>query len=396
MDTDVVIIGAGPAGLSAASVLSERDVDFILLSREDVPCKDKPCGGFIPEAVLQDFHLGHFKGSYVITSLRATFPNMKPFKIEFETSMGVNASREDLGKAQLQSISKSDSIWLGAEAGRISINNDCVTVLYRKEETENSIVSNILIDASGASPVSLRFLDLRDRIPNSAMGYALQYQMKLDDGEASPPRMNDFYYGSEYSPRGYSWIFPRFDSAVVGSGGIISQIQRDGKRLQDYLVHLISDVETAKSLLKGMSMKKTESALLPLVGIVKPSYGNRIMLAGDAAGHCSPISGEGIAYSMKAGKYAALTAIDAVTKKDFSKKQLSKYERMWVKSFGSDLRWGLWLQKRFLEGSRSKSIGTGFLASGKSQHLIAEMLLGKRSIRSSILHSTPGYLKSKL
>lgn len=396
MDAEVVIIGAGPAGLSAAKILSDHGVDFALLAREETPCKDKPCGGFVPEAALTEFKLGHFEGSFPITALRATFPGGVSFERDFRMPVGVNASREDLGAAQLRQIGKRGSIWLGSEAGKVSINEDGVVIAYRREDVLDTISTNLLIDASGATPLSLRFLNFRDRISNSQMGYAVQYQMELIPHEPPPPPMVDFYYGSDYSPGGYAWCFPRADSAAVGSGGIISRIRSDGKRVHDYLEYLLAHSESAKALLKGMRVRKTESALMPLAGIVRPSYSNRIMLAGDAAGHCSPITGEGIAYSMKAGKHAALTAIDAISKNDFSRKRLSDYEKKWTSDFGSDLKWGLWLQERLLQGGGSKSMGRGFLSTEKSQKMIAQMLIGKRSVRSAILNSIPSYLKSKL
>ena len=134
---------------------------------------------------------------------------------------------------------------------------------------------------------------------------------------------------------------------------------------------------------------------MPLAGIVSPSYGKRIMLAGDAACQCSPITGEGIHYSMSGGQKAAEVAIECVRKKDFTDKALSRYENSWTKAFGSDLKWGLWLQKRFLE-SGSSSMGSTFLRSDKSTRVIAEMLAGARTVRSAILAAAPGYLVSKI
>ncbi|MFW9769798.1 MAG: hypothetical protein ACFFEM_13330, partial [Candidatus Thorarchaeota archaeon] len=80
---------------------------------------------------------------------------------------------------------------------------------------------------------------------------------------------------------------------------------------------------------------------------------------------------------------------------DFSTKTLSGYEKEWTKAFGSDLKWGLWLQKRFLE-SGSSSMGSTFLNSEKSSRVIAEMLAGLRGVRSAILAAAPGYLISKI
>jgi flavin-dependent dehydrogenase len=208
---------------------------------------------------------------------------------------------------------------------------------------------------------------------------------------------NDFFYGSEFSPRGYAWNFPRDRETVVGTGGLVNKVRESERRAFDYLDFLVNEVEPIRTELgsAGAEIIKKEAALMPLAGIVSPSYGNRILLAGDAACHCSPISGEGIHYSMMGGVKAAETAVKCLKKNDFSNRSLSHYEYEWTKAFGSDLKWGLWLQKRFLE-SGSKSMGSTFLSSEKNCRVIAEMLAGVRSVRSAILSVAPGYLLSKI
>jgi len=257
-----------------------------------------------------------------------------------------------------------------------------------------SLFTNLVIDASGVNPVSLRFTPIRDRPSNSQIGYAVQYQLKT---KRALDIVNDFYYGSEFSPRGYAWSFPRGHETVLGTGGLIDKVKMSKKRTTQYLDTLVKETEpTSTELVEANSeIVKQEAALMPLAGIVRKSFGKRIMLAGDAACHCSPITGEGIHYSMIGGQKAANAAAECIRKKDFSDKALSRYENSWIKTFGSDLKWGLWLQTRFLE-SGSRSMGSKFLSSDKSTRVIAEMLGGDRSVRSAIIAAAPGYLKSRM
>ncbi|MBY8998415.1 MAG: hypothetical protein KGD60_11845 [Candidatus Thorarchaeota archaeon] len=174
-------------------------------------------------------------------------------------------------------------------------------------------------------------------------------------------------------------------------------VRESEKRTTAYLDDLLKNTDPTTTELQeaGSEIVQKEAALMPLAGIVSPSYGKRIMLAGDAACQCSPITGEGIHYSMIGGQKAAEVAADCIRKKDFSDKALSRYENSWTNAFGSDLKWGLWLQKRFLEAG-SSSMGSTFLSSDKSTRVIAEMLAGVRSVRSAILAAAPGYLVSKI
>ncbi|MFW9794321.1 MAG: NAD(P)/FAD-dependent oxidoreductase [Candidatus Thorarchaeota archaeon] len=394
-DTDVIIVGAGPAGLIAARRLEELEISYTLISRDSTPGKDKACGGYVPIRALDEFDLKEMQGAYPIDTIRMKFPNLDLKEISFENPVGVNISRENLGKALLEKVSQnSGEIWLNTECTSVVSTKDSCTISFTKENVTETLSCKILIDASGVNPTSQKTSIVRQRPPNDQLGYAVQYQMKC---EKTMPSANDFYYGSEFSPRGYAWNFPREGETVVGTGGIVNKVRESGRRVIDYLDYLVNDVEPISSELQNVGAKvtKREAALMPLSGIVSPSYGCRVLLAGDAACHCSPISGEGIHYSMNGGLKAAEIAANCIRNRDFSDKALSQYERDWTKAFGSDLKWGLWLQKRFLE-SGSVSMGSAFLNSEKSARVIAEMLAGIRGVRSTILAAAPGYLVSKV
>jgi geranylgeranyl reductase family protein len=394
-DIDVIIIGAGPAGLVAARRLEELEVSYTLITRESSPGIDKVCGGYVPGRALREFDLQDMKGSYPVNTIRMKFPNLELQEVRFKDPVGVNVSRENLGRALLEQVSfNSGDIWLDTECNSIRTENDSCSIRFTKENKSSTLTSELVIDASGANPASQRTSLVRQRPGNHQLGYAVQYQMRCKD---SLPGANDFFYGSEFSPRGYAWNFPRECETVVGTGGLVNKVRESDRRAFDYLDHLVNDVEPISSELKdaGAEITKREAAIMPLAGIVTPSYGQRILLAGDSACHCSPISGEGIHYSMKGGLKAAETVASCVKRNDFSNKALSRYEKEWTKEFGLDLKWGLWLQKRFLE-SGSSSMGSNFLNSEKSSKVIAEMLAGVRGVRSAILAAAPGYLVSKI
>lgn len=395
VDTDVVIIGAGPAGLTAARRLSELSIEYTLISREDKPGAYKACGGYVPARALEEFGLKQIPEAHDVKSIRMKFPGIDMKRVDFDHPVGVNVNRTNLGKVLFDLIEgDTGEIWLKTECGMIKSTNDNCVVRYTKENESGLISAHLIIDASGVNPVSLRFNPIRNRSTNSQIGYGVQYQVKT---KKALDIVNDFYYGSEFSPRGYAWNFPRGHETVLGTGGIVDTVRESEKRTIAYLDNLVQNTDPTTTELQeaGFEIVQREAALMPLAGIVSPSYGKRIMLAGDAACHCSPITGEGIHYSMRGGQIAAEASAECIGKKDFSDKALSRYERSWTNAFGSDLKWGLYLQKRFLE-SGSSSMGSTFLSSEKSTRVIAEMLGGIRSVRSAILAVAPRYLVSKI
>ncbi|MGY5878657.1 MAG: NAD(P)/FAD-dependent oxidoreductase [Candidatus Thorarchaeota archaeon] len=396
IDTDVIIIGAGPAGLSAAIKLEELDVDYLLFDRDMKPGVKKPCAGFVPTSTIQKFSIPRIDDQHEINEVRFQFSGRELSTIEFDRILGVNVSRGALGKILLDMTSAKDSMHLGSKVSKVETNTAFCEVTVREDGKEQTFKSKLIIDASGANPVSQRFVPIRQRIPNTAMGYGLQYHIEVEE---ELEHSNTFLYGSQYSPSGYTWIFPRGKTAVVGTGGLVSRVRTNVRKTHEYLDYLLKEVEPYSSeLSKGVIVKK-DSALMPLCGIIQPSYGKRIMLAGDAAGHCSAISGEGIHYSMMGGYSAANSAAHCLRKNQFHDGILHKYETSWIKQIGSDLKWAHWLQRRLMKPSEGKSSGwisSGFIDSEKSLRIIAEMLMGEKSVRRSILAIAPSYLKSKI
>ncbi|TFH06467.1 MAG: NAD(P)/FAD-dependent oxidoreductase [Candidatus Thorarchaeota archaeon] len=401
-DTEVIIIGAGPAGISSAIKLEEIGVDYLLFDRDLKPSEEKPCAGFIPISTINRLSIPTVSDQHMIDEVRLQFSGKELSTVKFDQPLGVNVSRGALGQTMLSMTSSTDNHHLGTKITKVETNDELCRVTSRENDKESSFTAKIIIDASGANPVSQRFIPLRPRISNSGMGYGLQYHIELEEELSNS---NTFLYGSQYSPSGYTWIFPRGKTAVFGTGGLVKRVRENKRKTHEYLDKILREVEPFCSELSNGTIVKKDSALMPLCGIVTPSYGKRIMLAGDAAGHCSPISGEGIHYSMVGGLIAAQVAASCVLKKDFSDKILATYEKKWIKEIGSDLKWGHWLQTRLMKpGSKStdKSSGTsgwsssGFIDSEKSLRIIAGMLMGEKSVRSSILSIAPGYLKSKI
>ncbi len=391
--SDIVIIGAGPAGLMAARRLGIEETSATLVTRESqVPGENKVCGGFIPMRAIDEFDIGKIDGSTPITGVRMKFPGMKMQHIDFDETIGYDTTRANLGKSLLRLVNQSlIEICMRSSVVEVSENAEHCTVVLKTDEGLEEIRCSIVIDTSGVFPVSVRSSLVRPRLTNQQLGYAIQYQIRREDSEQFE-NVIEFYYGGEFSPKGYAWIFPRGREAAVGTGGILARVKSVGRKTVEYLEHLMETSPTLNSI-GSLDVLKTESAMMPLAGVVRPSYSHRIMLAGDAAAHCSPITGEGIYYSMVGGDLAGAVAARAI-KSSNAKFSLKTYEKRWIDRIGSDLKWGLRLQKRLIR-SGSQSLGSRFLQSENSRRIIAEMLVGRRHVKSAIISSAPAYLKSK-
>ncbi|MFO7836536.1 MAG: NAD(P)/FAD-dependent oxidoreductase [Candidatus Thorarchaeota archaeon] len=394
--TQVAVIGSGPAGMTAARHLEESDIQYLLVSKESAPGDSKVCGGFIPQPALEGFQLENLQGSHEVYGARLRFPRYGPQNVWFDDCVGVNATRADLGSALTEKIeSSTGNMKLGATVTSVDCDNRGCVVTYTLNGNKSRMESELVIDASGSRPVSSKHDGVRPYLSDNEMGYAFQYQVSYTNRETKFPELNSFYFGSRYSPKGYAWIFPRGGDAAVGTGGLLNILRQRNTPLPTYLDRLLRDETSGPQSHNHLKIVKREGALIPLAGVVRPSYGKRLMLAGDAAAHCSPISGEGIHYAMIAGRLASAVAKQCCDQNDFSEENLKSYETRWQKALGSDLKWGRRIQRRFM-GSSSGAPSSKFLQSDTALKTVAEMLLGLRAVRSTILRCLPAYIKSRI
>jgi digeranylgeranylglycerophospholipid reductase len=142
------------------------------------------------------------------------------------------------------------------------------------------------------------------------------------------------FTGRDIAPMGYAWIFPKRENVSVGLGSMAKTLK---EKPTYYMNHLMKNNPVASKLLEGGEKTLMRGAWVPIRNTYKPSYDSGLLIAGDAAGMVSPITGEGVYYAVKAGMDAGVTAAEAVNDCNFSAESLSKYQKRWEESVGKVL-----------------------------------------------------------
>src|SRR2546426_5486436 len=150
-----------------------------------------------------------------------------------------------------------------------------------------------------------------------------------------PPRSTLFPYTtlfrSRIAPGGYAWLFPKgVGIANVGLG--IVALRADGRNAREYLDAWIArrypGSATVGSTVGGVIVNPT----------IKQTYGDGVLIAGDAAHMVNPLSGAGIVNAMKGGRLAGRAAAAAIRVGDTGARRLSAYHQAWMELFGEDHR----------------------------------------------------------
>jgi geranylgeranyl reductase len=296
---DVVVVGGGPSGSTAACDLAKQGRSVVLLDRAG---RIKPCGGAIPPRLIRDFDIPDHLIVAKINSARMVSPT------DVEVDMPIDGGYVGMvDRAEFDEWLRKRAADAGAERRtglfkRFERDESGVNIVYYEERApdgsmrESSVRARAIVGADGAlSAVAKQCLPGADRLP-----YVFAYHEIIKAPEKSAEirydgRRCDVYYQGTVSPDFYGWVFPHGNTVSVGTGSAVK-----GFSLRDS----VGDLRKAAGLDEVETIRK-EGAPIPLHPLPRWDDGHSVLLAGDAAGVVAPASGEGIYYAMLGGRLAS-------------------------------------------------------------------------------------------
>ena len=347
---DVVVIGGGPAGATAAHESARRGHRTLLLDRAG---RIKPCGGAIPPQLIADFDIpaslvvAHIAAARMIapSGRRVDMPVGNGFvgmvdRETFDEWLRVRAveSGAERRTGIFQAIERdADGTAIVAYAGGSSRFGDRETVRAR-----------MVIGADGALSAVARQV-----IPHAGQArHVFAYHEIVRSPQAADTTADDFdgtrcdvYYQGALSPDFYAWIFPHGATTSVGTG---SMQKGFGLRAAVAQLRAATHLEDAATL-------RREGAPIPLAPLPRWDNGRDVVIAGDAAGVVAPASGEGIFYAMTGGRYAAEAVHNALSATSASAvaKALGTYRKRYMREHGNVFR-VLGIMQRFWYSSDAR------------------------------------------
>ena len=390
---DVVVVGAGPAGLLASETLAQHGIKVAVIERDQNPGKDKPCGGFLTTQGMKEGKIPLEIAERTTNGVSITIPSYPTCHVDYPQAIGIQLTREELGR-YLSKRAETAGAKLLLQHQVISCKRDDSNWHITLKGKVKDLQASLLIGADGVNSIVAREIGLRTRFNRDELGITVQAQIALPEEVISSRFGNrmELYYGREFCPYGYLWIFPKRSSVYVGVGSLLSVVTN---RLELYLNKFIETNSMGMEKLAGGTIQLIERALVPLT-YQRQSAADGVLLVGDAAGHCSAITGEGLHYSIAAGKIAGEVAVNAVKRGSLGYRFLRRYEKSWNQAFGSDLKWGLRLRNYFYQGMASQSVSSGISSNRRFLQLAADLIAGVRPYRDTVIRALPYYLWNRI
>jgi geranylgeranyl reductase family protein len=325
---DVLVVGGGPGGSTAAWFLARHGVDVALVEKASFP-RDKPCGdGLTPRAVkvLLDMGVDTDDPGFVrMNGLRIFGRNASlelPWPILSDwPGYGLVRTRLDFDDLLAQHAAKAGAqLWERTEAMGPIITDGWVSGATLREVPEEGadeqpareVRAKFVLACDGASSRFAQQAGVK-RDPSRPLGIAARrYYGWSRPAEPWLESWLDLWDGEDMIP-GYGWVFPLPDGSVNVGGGLLNTFTNfkdiSAQRLFDAFVRMLPE---EWGINEDTADGKLKSGPLPMAMNRTPLAVPGLLVVGDAGGLVNPFNGEGISYAMETGRLAAELVYEAL------------------------------------------------------------------------------------
>lgn len=336
IETDVLVVGAGPAGSSAAKYAAKGGAEVLLIDKKSEIGTPKRCAEGVSKNGLKK--LGIKPDSRWIAAemdrVRLISPSgidvwLNPENVKFPET-GYTLERKVFDKHMaMDAVRAGSQIMVKTLAKELTSQDNYVLVKAKNMDKRIDIKAKIIIGADGPESRVGRWAGLKSTTRAKNMESGAQFEMV--GVELEYKRATEFYFGN-VAPGGYAWIFPKGeDIANVGLGVINTMTSRSA---YEHLLDFIKNCDATKNAVPV----EFNVGGVPVGGPLKNLVTDSAMIVGDAAGQVNPFTGGGIISGMQAGLIAGEVAANAIENGNCSYESLKEYEKRFQEEIGNSFK----------------------------------------------------------
>jgi digeranylgeranylglycerophospholipid reductase len=316
-------------GSRVAARLAEKGHSVLVLERQANPGTKSACTGIIGLECVDAFDIGDDVILRKVNRASLFSPSGKSLSLYRPDPQAVVLDRAAFDLTMAGRAEKAGAeYYFNAHVPDIVIEKSRAVVTVYSSGKVQTFAARAAIIACGFNPGLLKHL---------GMGVFADYAIGVQ-AEVEAPHLDEVevYFG-DVAPGFFAWLVPV--KPPLARAGLISRTD-PGLYLKKWLTQL-----AAAGKITSADVKLNYGGI-PLKPLSR-TYGERIIVVGDAAGQVKPTSGGGIYYGLLSADIAAATLYEALTDNDLSAKRLARYQRGWRKKLGNELRTGYWFRKLY-------------------------------------------------
>jgi len=331
---DVLVIGGGPAGLYAANQLARLGHAVALFEEHPEIGLPVHCTGLVAGEAFTRFSLPRdaILGQHQATRFYSSSGYELSYAPPDPETVVVDRPRFDQALCR-QAEAAGVGVFRGARATQVRRHKGGLAVRLEGHDHAGQVVrGKLLVLATGASYHLHKQLDLP--LPGR---FVLTAQLEADFADSAEVEL---YFGNRVAPGSFAWVVPvKRDGQPRARLGLMTDADVEG-----YFLRFLQSPSVHTRLRDGL-VTRFRRRPIPLAPLCR-TFGERVLVVGDAAGLTKPTTGGGIYYSLLSAELAATVAHEALAENSYSAEFLSRYQQAWKARLGSELRWGLWFRRQ--------------------------------------------------
>jgi len=330
-ETDIAIVGAGPAGLIAAREAAKRGADVTVLEEHGEIGNPCHCAGLLSLKGLTEIHVPLDK-SFIqnkVKGARFFSPSMLSFAVERDEPVACVVNREFFDKfLARQATQAGPDLRLNSKVKSIKRLDGKILLIG----DFGTMKADIIVDAEGVSSHLVKEVGLQP-LPAKHLLPALQHDLTGVDVD---PNYVEVHIGRKMAPRFFAWVIPPDENSA--RVGLACEGDNPHEKLESFIKHRFNEGN-------NLTRVFTRSGLIVACGPISRSFNDNFIAVGDVAGQTKPTTGGGVIWGGVCAMIAGRVVAEAVEAGNSTQSFLKKYEILWRKKIWKEIRLTLLARK---------------------------------------------------